>query len=153
MMNSSRARSKVSLPFRSVAAVRGCSKEDNEEVLRILAKLCPEEPLKGGSYVNKGLYRRYRQEWLRVNTAISRDYLDGEPLFQREIPLPDDVEFHKIDGYRLAAYIQNMYRIFGNGAYSKYRDVFTRATVLAMAEQNLWHALDKADKEVLLSWI
>ncbi len=131
----------------------GYPKEDNEEVLKVLAKVCPEGPVKGGSYVNRGLYRQYRREWSRVNIAISRSYLDGEDLFRHEIPVPEDVEFHKIDKYRVAGYIQNMYRIFGKGAYSGYRDLFTRATLLAMAEQNLWHALDKADKELMLSWI
>ena len=131
----------------------GYPKEDNEEVLKVLAKVCPEEPVKGGSYVNRGLYRRYRQEWLGVNTAISRNYLDGEELFRQQIPLPEDVQFHKIDKLKVAGYTQNMFKIFNRGKYPDYRALFARATLLALAEQNLWHALEEADRHTMMSWI
>lgn len=131
----------------------GFDKGDNEDVLKLLLKLCPEEPLKGCSYVNRGQYRRNRQQWLQANRAIAKDYLNGEPLFQRVIPGPQDLEVYRLDKSRLGDYLQQMLKVFGKGKYPAYRALFARATLLAIAEQDLWHVLNAPDRELMLSWV
>jgi len=131
----------------------GFDKKDNEDILRVLRKVGPEEPAKPGSHVHKALYRQYRNEWLRANQAIAADYLDGKELFKNQLPVAEDMHIHKINKFSVAGYMQNMHRIFKNGDYADYRALFARATFLAMAEQNLWHALEPADRERMLGWI
>jgi hypothetical protein len=131
----------------------GFDKGTNEDLLDVLLKIYPEEPLKGCSYVNKALYRRYRQQWLRVNRTISQEYLNGDTLFHKDIPVPEDLDIYQVDKSRLADFIREMVRLFSKGKYPGYRALFTRATLLAMAEQDLWHVLEAPDRELLLSWI
>ncbi len=131
----------------------GFDKKDNEDILRVLLKVGPEAPAKAGSYVHRAVYRRYRDEWLQANQAISADYLNGEDLFKNQLPVADQVHIHKINKFSVAGYIKNMHLIFSKGEYSAYRSLFARATLLAMAEQNLWQALEAADRERILGWI
>ena len=131
----------------------GYAKSDNDEVLRILQKMCPEEPLKGCSYVHKGLYRSYRSEWAKANRAISRDYLDGAPLFHSTIPRPRDLELYQIDAQALAAVIARATAELREGLYSDHRPLFARALLLALAEQGLWDLLPVDDSAVLLGWV
>lgn len=130
----------------------GYDKNRNEEVLKILQHVCPQQPDKGCSYVHKALYRRYREEWLQVNQAIAREYLNSAELFLEPIPEAEKIRLYKINKLDLAGYAKLMFQIFKSGNYPEYRELFARATLLALAEQNLWHALDKADRECMLSW-
>ncbi len=130
----------------------GFDKSQNEEVLRILLKVCPEESTPRCQYVHRGLYRKYREQWLRVNRDLSRDYLKQKSLFLQPIPEPEDVEMYKINKYAAAGYAQYMFKIFGKGKYPKYRRLFAKVTVLMLAELDLWHALEPDDRVVLLEW-
>lgn len=131
----------------------GFDKGDNDKVMKILLDVCPQEPLKGCCYVHRALFRKLRDEWLQVNQAIAEDYLDGQPLFRQPIPEPDQVELYTINKYALAGYARHMFGLFNGGKHSGYRSLFARATLLALAEQNLWHALEAEDRAVMLSWI
>ena len=131
----------------------GFDKKDNEEILRVLRKVGPEAPAEAGSYVHRALYRHYRTEWLRANQALSADYLNGEELFKKPLPPAEDIRVHKINKLSVAGFIKSMYHNFVAGKYPAYRTLFARATLLAMAEQNLWHVLEAADRERILSWV
>jgi hypothetical protein len=128
-------------------------KSKNDDVLRVLFKVCPQGPSSGCSYVHKALYRQYREEWLQVNRAISEDYLKSEPLFLRPIPEPDEIELYRINKMDLAGYAKYMFKIFSSGKYSEYRSLFAKATLMALAEQDLWHALEPDDRQRMLSWV
>ncbi len=131
----------------------GFDKGDNEEVVKILLDVCPQEPLKGCCYVHRALYRKLRDEWLQVNQAIAEDYLGHGTLFRHPIPEPEAVQLYAINKYDLAGYAKYMFGIFRTGKYRKHRSLFARATLLALAEQNLWHALETGDRAEMLSWI
>lgn len=130
----------------------GFDKEQNDVVLNVLAKVCPEAPMKGGLFVHRGLYRQYRKHWNTVNAALSRDYLGGRPLFNEPIPEARALQLYEVDPLKLAGYIDNMVKSFGSGKYPGQRSLFARATLLAIAEYNQWHVLDEARLRELLSW-
>ena len=131
----------------------GFDKSENEEVLKVLQKVCPDEPLKGCSYVHRGLYRKYREQWELTNQAIAEEYLHGKPLFERPIPEPEDIELYQINRYCVAGYAQHMFGIFKKGRYRKYRELFAKATLLALADQDLWHCLNKREQQKMMGWI
>jgi hypothetical protein len=131
----------------------GYEKNLNDEVLRVLAKICPEEPAKGCLYVHKGLFRKYRKEWLQINEALSADYLQDRPLFNGSIPKPEELDLYKINHLKLAGYIKNMVNIFGKGKYREYRALFAKATLLILAEQDMWYVLDAESRVELLKWV
>lgn len=131
----------------------GFDKNRNDEVLKILQHVCPQKPVKGCSYVHKALYRQYREKWLQVNRAIAEEYLKSDELFREPIPEPESITLYKINKLALAGYAKHMFKIFKEGAYPEYRQLFARATVLALAEQNLWNVFDSADRDCMLSWV
>ena len=124
-----------------------------DAVLAALTKLCPEEPLKGCSYVNKGLYRKYRSEWMAANRAISRDYLQTAPLFRTDIPRPRDLELYQIDRDALATVIRRATDTLSKGSYPDYRSLLARAMLLAVAEQDLWPLVSGDEPATLLGWV
>jgi len=131
----------------------GYDKQLNESVLKVLAGLCPEEPERPCCYVHRGLYRKYRQHWIEVNKALSDDYLQGKPLFKEPIPEPEEVKLYKLNQLKLAGSIQNMVNLFGAGKYGEHRALFAKAALLALAEQDLWYALDQNSHMQLLKWM
>ena len=131
----------------------GFDKQLNDSVLKVLARLCPEEPEKPCLYVHRGLYRKYRQQWILVNKALSDDYLQGKPLFNEPIPEPDEVKLYKVNQLKLAGSVQNMVNEFGAGRHEEHRALFAKAALLALAEYDLWYALSEDSKLQLLKWI
>ena len=131
----------------------GFDKKDNDAVLKVLAKICPEDPAKGCLYVHRGLYRKYREQWLEVNSALSEDYLQHEPLFNHPIPEPETVELYKLNPPKVARYVQDMIKFFRKGTYPEYRQLFSKATLLVLAEHDLWHVLDAGSRTTLLGWV
>jgi hypothetical protein len=131
----------------------GFDKGRNGEVLQVLRQVCPQPPSGNCCYVHQALYQQFREEWQRVNRAIAGEYLDADELFREPIPEPDEIELYSIDKYDLAGYAKHMFGIFGQGEYRELRPLFARATLLALAEQNLWHALEPQDRAEMLAWI
>jgi hypothetical protein len=132
----------------------GFDKSENEAVIKVLLKVCPEEPVKGCCYVHRGLYRKYRDQWVATNRAIAVDYLGREEFFLADIPEPEAIDLYTIDRYKVAGYAQHMFKIFKKGRrYCQYRDLFARATLLALAEQNLWHCLTPREQQQMMKWI
>lgn len=130
----------------------GFEKSWNEAVLNILAEVCPEPSAPRCQYIHRGLYANYRKNWIASNDAISSDYLEGKPMFQRPIPEPDEVEIHKLNRYTVAGCAQHLTAVFGSGQYPEYRKLFAKATALMLAEQDLWHSLDASERVALLNW-
>jgi hypothetical protein len=128
----------------------GYEKGDNAAVLKILMQLCPEEPVRGVSYINRGLYRRYREQWLAVNSGLADDYaLDGQ-LFRKAIPQPEELAFYKPDRKGLAGCVRSIAAKIGKRKYARFSRLFARATLLLMAEHDLWDAVDFNARVALL---
>jgi hypothetical protein len=130
----------------------GYDKNLNETVLKILYEICPEEPAKGCVYINKRLYALYREQWQRENRMLSESYLGNTELFREPIPQADEIKLYEIDRFATALYIRNMFRVFKHGRFPKYRQLFSKATLLVLAEQNIWHALESSARSELLEW-
>jgi|GEM_PF-1893120 len=130
----------------------GFSKHLNEEVLKILYKICPEKPVKGCLYIHRTLYTKYREQWLQDNRFLSNDYLEQAELFSQPIPEAAVLKMYEIDRFITALYVRNMFDIFKQGRYRKFRQLFSKATLLVLAEQNLWNALAANERPLLLEW-
>jgi hypothetical protein len=131
----------------------GFDKRRNDSVVKVLTTLVPEEPAKNCLYIHRGLYRQYREQWMDVNSALSSDYLEGRPLFNEPIPEPAGLALYEVNEQSLAGYVDTMMKAFGSGKYREHRELFARATLLALAECNLWHILDKRQRNALLEWV
>jgi len=130
----------------------GFDKQLNDGVLKVLAVLCPEEPANPCQYIHRGLYRKYRQQWLRTNKSLADDYLGGRPLFNEPIPDADEIVLYKVNQLNLAGSIENMVNVFRTGKYAEYRTLFAKAALLALAEYDLWYTLDADYHAQLLKW-
>ncbi|MEP1471063.1 MAG: hypothetical protein ABJK25_08840 [Halieaceae bacterium] len=130
----------------------GFDKGRNDAVLNILAEVCPQEPGPRYQYIHRGLYAKYRQNWLDNNRAISSDYLGDKPLFLRPIPEPGEVDIHKVNRFTVAGCAQHLIAVYSWEKYPEYRRLFAKATALMLAEQDLWHALKPSERVRLLSW-
>ncbi|NQX88614.1 MAG: hypothetical protein HRT77_08105 [Halioglobus sp.] len=131
----------------------GFDKEINSQVIEVLTKLCPEEPVKNCLYIHRGLYRQYRERWIAVNEHLSNDYLNGKPLFNEPIPKPPEQVLYAVDEESLVACIRRLMKVFGAGRFRKHRKLFARAGLLALAEYDLWDELEPAQRSVLLGWL
>lgn len=130
----------------------GFAKHLNEEILRILYKLCPEEPVRGCLYIHKKLYMKYRDQWMQDNLILSNEYLGHAELFSKPIPSADELKMYEINRFNTALYVRNMFEIFKQRRYRKHRQLFSKATLLVLAEQNLWNALAAHERSELLEW-
>jgi hypothetical protein len=130
----------------------GFAKSLNDEILRILYTLCPEEPVKGCLYVHKKLYMKYRDQWLQDNLILSNEYLERAELFSQPIPRADELKVYEINRFNTALYVRNMFDAFKQGRYRKHRQLFSKATLLVLADQNLWNALKAHERPELLEW-
>ena len=130
----------------------GFDKALNEDVLKILYTICPEEPARGCLYVNRTLYTRYRAKWLEENAIISSTYLGGKDLFAQPLPEAKSLKVYEIDRFGAALCVRNMYEHFKKGRHRAFRQLFAKAMMLLLAEQNLWNALDADARAVLLEW-
>jgi hypothetical protein len=131
----------------------GFDKADNQSVLQTLLKICPEQPLAQCIYVNKGLYRKYRQQWLKVNERLSRDYLGGEPLFHEPIPGPEQLTVYETDPARILEFVLALHLHFLTAKDSALRGLYARGMLLAIAEQNLWQAVGTRRQAEILQWL
>lgn len=130
----------------------GFEKHNNEEVLKVLYALCPEAPLRGCQYIHKSLYKKYRAQWLEENREISDNFLEGRNLFDKLIPTEDQVTVYELNRFGVALFVRNVFNYFHQGKYKKYRQLFSKATLLVLAEQNLWNAIDSSSRIALLEW-
>ncbi len=130
----------------------GFKKQDNDEVVRILYELCPEAPTKGCQYVHRSLYRKFRETWLEDNRVIAEQFLAGRELFSQTIPAAEEVAIYELNRMGVALYAQNMFNQFEKGRFRKFRQLFSKATLLVLSEQNLWNALDAQSRSIMLEW-
>ena len=131
----------------------GYDKSRNDEVLAIIFKLCPEQSANDCVYVHPGLYRKYREQWLHANRSLEAEYLEGRSLFSQSIPLAKDLSIYRIDKSRAAGFAQSIFRVLDKGKYPEYRELFAKATLIMLAEQDLWQALQPEERAALLGWI
>lgn len=130
----------------------GFDKRINDEVLNVLCALCPEDTEQPCQYIHKGLYRKYREQWIEENSNIARNYLDGRELFSQPIPAEEEVRVHELNRMGVALYAQNMFNHFEQGRYREHRQLFAKATLLVLAEQNVWNAIDAQSRSTMLEW-
>ncbi|MEM8561693.1 MAG: hypothetical protein AAGF57_05630 [Pseudomonadota bacterium] len=131
----------------------GYDKAENESVLAVLTEVCPEEPTSLCTYVHKGLYRRYRRNWIHVNKRLAERYLAGKPFFLEPIPPAEKVSEYRLDRARLHASLDLLYQFLSEGADHKHRSLFARAMLLMMSECDLWDAFDARRADGLLQWL
>lgn len=130
----------------------GFDKHINDEVLKVLYAIFPENSSKGCLYIHRSLYKKYREHWLEENYGISRDYLAGRQLFSEPIPAADEIAMYELDRFGVALYVASMFKHFSQGRDNKYRQLFSKATLLVLAEQNVWNAIDADSRFTLLEW-
>ena len=132
----------------------GFDKGDNEAVLSLLLKLHPEEPLKQCSYIHRGLYRDYRNNWLQVNQRLASRYLDDTPLFLDPIPAPEKVSIYRTDPREVLQFLLAMFAHFSRRPEDRHCSLFARAAMLMLAEQDLWESFGLDNRcPTLLQWI
>ncbi|MEM1113453.1 MAG: hypothetical protein AAGI11_16180 [Pseudomonadota bacterium] len=130
----------------------GFEKAHNEDILRIVLKLCPERSARNIMYVNKRPYMRLREEWLKTNRKLSRSYLQGEPFFREAIPSATQLEPFETDAVVLQDYLKRLVARLQRGSYAEYRTLLAQAALLLAAEQNLWGHLPAEQIQVLLEF-
>lgn len=129
----------------------GFDKADNDKVLQHVFELCEEAPVKNSIYINKGLYGRLRGRWRTVNDRISADFLDGQPLFQTEIPKAGEVSPYRFDMELLMGIITNSIDGLRRAQFAQHQTLFARAILLIAAELRLWDRLSVEDRNQLMS--
>jgi len=130
----------------------GFNKHANEDVLKVLYTICPEEPASGCIYIHRPLYRKFREHWLEENGSIAADYLAGRDLFSVPIPTADQMTMYQLDRFHVALYVIRMFEHFDLGKDRMYRQLFSKATLLVLADMNLWNALDSERRSRMLEW-
>jgi hypothetical protein len=130
----------------------GYDKAINDDVLRLLTRLLPENPVKDTMYVHAGLYRRYKKAWEETNSKLSQAYLQGETLFQQAMPAAQDLVAFRVDDAVLTDYLHQTVRQLPREKSPALQQLFARAGMLMVAERNLWEGLDASQQEALLSW-
>jgi len=131
----------------------GFEKDCNDDILRLIFKMYPEEPAKGCLYIRKKLYSKYRIQWLAANKKLEEDFLHGESLFQHPIPPPGQLQQYAIDRMALAIFSPSLVKKIRKEEFGEYNGLFAQATALMLAEQNLWAALDTKERATLMEWV
>ncbi len=130
----------------------GITAEQNAEAVGLLQELCPGESIPQVRYVSAGKYDKLAADWRADNALVSSEYLDGNPLFHDPIPLANDVDFYTVPKFGLAVYLELMLRHFSEGGSPELRPLFARATLLAIADLNLWIVAEDGKAETLIEW-
>lgn len=131
----------------------GYEKAANESVLAVLLAACPEPLHEHCSYVHRGLYRSYRSDWIQVNRRLSRDYLNGEPLFTDPIPPPEKINVYQTDPQLVLDCLLQLYEAISKGRAKQHRSLFARAMLLILAEQDLWEGFGVSRRDTLVQWL
>ncbi len=131
----------------------GYDKSDNDAVLDILLKLCPEESRSDMVYINRRAYTALRERWQQVNLKISEQLLQGAPLFHTPIPTADKLKVYWADKGFLLAFIRAMLKYFQRGKAPPFRSLYVQAAMLLLIEQQLWPLLEDGDRRQLMEWV
>jgi len=131
----------------------GYDKGENESVLRVLLRTCPEAPLKHCIFVHRGLYSNFRANWIQVNKRLADKFLDGRPLFSRPIPPPDKVALYQPELARILASLLALFEHFRGRGEPEHRSLYARALLLILAEKDLWDEFGQERSEMLMQWI
>ena len=131
----------------------GFDKGDNDEVWKLLVRLLPERSTKDVLYVNRKLYNKYRQEWIKSNNRLAREFLGRENLFYEAIPAATELQEYRVDLEKVTLFLQALLSHFARSKPAKFRSLFARAALLILAEQDAWIVLGRDKRSALLSWI
>jgi hypothetical protein len=131
----------------------GYDKGANEGVLRLLQRVCPEQPVKGCIYVHRRPYRRYRSEWIKVNKRLSDEYLAGKPLFNDPIPPPEKMTLYQPELAQILDCLLALFKHFDGRSEQEHQNLFARAMLLILAEKDLWDEFGPQRCETLMRWL
>lgn len=131
----------------------GFDKGENDAVLSLLLRICPERPVGPCSYVHRGLYRDFRSAWIQVNKRLSEKYLDGAPLFTQPIPPPEKMALYQPEPSLVLDSLCALYAHFDTARLHPNRSLFARAMLLILAEQDLWDEFGERRRQNLLQWL
>jgi hypothetical protein len=130
----------------------GYDKTLNDQVLALLAQLCPEQSSAPFLYVNKRMYGQLRQQWLQTNAKLEAAFLQGEPLFPTPVPLPRELQAYATDSTVLLDFLNRLLAFYSAPGESGLRTLFARAASLMVAEQGLWAQVDANARARLMEW-
>lgn len=130
----------------------GYEKADNDAVLGLLQRLCPEPPLKTVRYVNRGCYNRLRKRWEATNQRLAGIYGNNGQFFRQAIPAAAHVEAPETDEDRLLGFVRAVRKAGRGRRLGSFRSLFARASLLVIAEQNLWAVVPRDERIVLEDW-
>lgn len=124
----------------------------NEEVITTMRATFPQDTMTPCRYVNAKLYGRYREQWLQDNERISEVFLDGRALFTQPIPDAGELPNYRVDRLNAGLWVFCLHKIFSQGRYPEFRQLFSKAALLLLAELNIWNAVDKESRSTLMDW-
>lgn len=130
----------------------GYDKNENEGVVRLLHRVYPETPVSSCTYVHRGLYRKYRKNWIKVNKRLADQYLGGEPLFTDPIPPPEKVTLYQPEIPQILECLLALFEHF-RGKSHEHQSLFARAMMLIIAEKDLWDEFGADKTGQLMQWI
>lgn len=130
----------------------GYDKSINDDVLRLLTRLLPEDPVKDTMYVHAGLYQRYKKAWEETNSRLLQTYLHGEALFLQAIPAARDLVPFRVDDAVLINYLQQTVQQLALEKSPELQQLFARAGILMLAERDLWARLNDEQRHSLYVW-
>lgn len=131
----------------------GFEKALNDEVVELLTRVLPEEPAKECLYIRKRLYRQLRKGWLKVNQKLEQEFLQGQTLFHKDIPLPGALNLYSTDKKAVSDCLTIIINKIRAGGFGAHNPLFAKAALLVLAEQDLWSTLANDSRVALMELV
>lgn len=131
----------------------GFEKDLNDDVVALLTRVLPEEPAKECLYIRKRLYRQLRRGWLKVNQKLEQEFLNGQTLFHKDIPLPGKLNLYTTDKQEVSECLMVIIKKIGAGEFGVHNQLFAKAALLVLAEQDLWNILSNESRVSLMELV
>ena len=128
----------------------GFDKSDNDALVNLLSEMLPEKAAKNILYINRGRFRKYRQEWLSVNRVLEQKYMGGAKIFSKSIALPEDVSLFATDDDQLIRFIREVLLRLKKKKSGKFTPLFSRTVLFVFADKGLWDSVSNKDRELLI---
>lgn len=127
----------------------GVAKADNDRIVELIQRLCPELPARDTVYVNHRLYARYREQWQQDNDRLARTFLQREQLFSEPLPVAGELQIEKVDRQVIAEFLASVKRNLHQLESAELRQIVARTALLMHAELGLWPELGHDPVELL----
>ncbi|GAB3281278.1 hypothetical protein [Parahaliea aestuarii] len=118
-------------------------KKLNDQVVQRIQRLCPEEPPRDVLYINRRLYNRYCQNWEAANREISKQFLQGKPLFSKPFAMAQNTQAFSVNKLSVLAFIEALMKQIERTDFQELASIFARGVLYLIADQNIWDSLDR----------